>query len=274
MPVYQLLPAPPQVLSSYARGGRTGGPRAELVPLRDLAGGMVAPDVYGPLEALDAEILRRGGDPRITDLFRVAAIQARARGRYDRWVASGKPRPGSPGFDAQTMKAAFVALPGKSGHNGARSVDVDTGSLAFPVPPDRQIDLLWECAAATGWTPIIAKPTEGASESWHIDCRAELAGIYDRLGYESWALSGALLVGQAGAWQSDAATAQALLHRAGFDVGAIDGAPGRKTTLGAAAALGLASQVQGTAALLSPDGLAKLAALPWSAVTRWTAPRG
>lgn len=262
---FALAAAPAGVVSSYTRDGRTGQARALCIPLSQAGGGLVAPDVAAGLLALSEAVLARRGDFRVTDCHRDAAVQARARARYDTWVAAGKPAPGTAGWVASTMKAAFVALPGKSGHNGGRSIDCDTGALRFSgVAADRQIDVLWECAAATGWTPVIGKPTEGAAESWHFDYRGELQGVYDRLGYEQWALAGAVLVGHAGTWQSPARAVQALLQRAGYDIGEIDGAPGPRTRAGITAALGTTSAADVLRAAEHGDwcGLDRLAASP------------
>lgn len=253
-----------EILSSYDAKGDTGGPRAELVPLRARVGGAVAHDAAPALLAFCDAILAKGGDPRVTDAHRSADTQAKGRRRYETWIAAGKPKPGTSAFDKVTMKAAFVSVPGKSGHNAGRSVDLDVGSVRFPgVAADRQLDVLWECALATGWTPILRAPTEGAAESWHFDMRGELSGIHDRLGYESWALAGALLVGHAGAWQSDVRVVQALLHRVGEDVGAIDGILGPRTTRGVVARLGLVVADADRTLRTAPGTLiAPLAALP------------
>ena len=172
-------------------------------------------------------MLLHGGDFRITELHRDLAVQTAARKKYDTWVVAGKPKGAA--FDSKTMKAAFVAQPGRSGHNAGRSLDVDLASLKFPgVPANRQLDTLWEIAKPLGWVPIIKEAKEGASESWHFDMVGELAGVKARLGYEMWALCGAILVGH-GDLSSYDATVQALLCRAGYNIGSIDGAAGAKT---------------------------------------------
>jgi hypothetical protein len=154
-------------------------------------------------------------------------------------VKAGKPKPGTSGFNAATMKAAFVAAPGRSMHNAGRAIDVHLGMLNFPgVPADKQLDRLWELAIPLGWTPIIKSADEGASEAWHFDFFEDIKGVYDRLGYEQSALCGALLVGH-GDLTSYAAVVQALLSRAGFNLGAIDGVAGAKTLTALATALGM-----------------------------------
>jgi hypothetical protein len=132
------------------------------------------------------------------------------------------------------MKAAFVALPGRSFHNAGRAIDVHLGVLKFPgVAADKQLDRLWEIARSCGWDPIIKAPDEGASEAWHFDHYGELSGVLKRLGYEQAALCGAILVGH-GDLSGFGAELQALICRAGFDIGKIDGDVGPRT-LGALA---------------------------------------
>lgn len=135
------------------------------------------------------------------------------------------------------MKNAFVAAPGRSGHNAGRSIDVHIQMLKFPgIPADKQLDKLWEIAIPLGWKPIIKSADERASESWHFDYPGELTGVMSRLGYEQWALCGALLVGH-GDLQGFPAVTQALLCRAGHNIGKIDGDIGPKSIAALAAAL-------------------------------------
>lgn len=193
------------------------------------------PEVAPAILALVNAILAAGGDPRITELHRDLAVQTALRHRYDAWVTAGKPTGAA--YNPTTMKNAFVATPGRSGHNAGRSVDIDTGSLKFKgVTADQQLDTLWALAKPLGWSPIIKAPTEGASESWHFDFHGELQGVMDRLGYEQWALCGAVLVGHGDLGGFDAIL-QALLCRAGFDIGKIDGAAGAHTIAGLTKAL-------------------------------------
>jgi hypothetical protein len=240
MAVVPLVSVDPSIASSYDRAGKTGGPRANLTALARLGkAGICTADTAAALLALSNAVAARGGDFRVTELHRDVAVQKAARAKYDRWVAAGKPKPGTAGFDAATMKAAFVAAPGRSGHNAGRSIDVHLGALAFPgVPADKQLDVLWECARPLGWEPIIKSADESASEAWHFDFVGDLAGVKARLGYEQWALCGAILVGH-GDLSSHAAQLQALLVRAGHDIGKIDGAAGAKTFAALATALGL-----------------------------------
>jgi len=246
------------VASSYQKSGGTGGARATLTPLASLGkAGVAAPDMAKALLALHGAVREAGGDLRITECHRDIAVQKAARAKYDAWAAAGKPKPGTPGFDAKTMKAAFVAAPGRSGHNAGRSIDVHLSELKFPgIPKDKQLDMLWECAMPLGWKPIVKAPDEGASEAWHLDYPGELKGVMDRLGYEQWALCGAILVGHGDLSGYDAEI-QALLCRAGFDVGVIDGKIGNKTKAALAAALNVSEAVAATL-IVSRDPSAKL----------------
>jgi len=222
------------ILSCYGKKGGTGGLRSDLIPLYTMKAGVCIAEAAAALKKLHDAVLLRGGDFRVTELHRDIAVQTAARKKYDNWVAYGKPAPyvdgkPNPKFDAKTMKAAFVAQPGRSGHNAGLSIDVDLASLKFPgVPADKQLDVLWEIAIPLGWVPIIKEAKEGASESWHFDYHGELQGVFSRLGYEQWALCGAILVGHGDLTNYDALI-QALLCRAGFDIGKIDGQAGMRT---------------------------------------------
>jgi hypothetical protein len=238
MPPVSLVPVDLSIASSYNKSGGTGGPRANLTPLAKLGkAGVAHPEMAPALKALSDAVAARGGDLRITECHRDVAVQKTARAKYDNWVNAGKPAPGSAGWNASTMKNAFVALPGRSGHNAGRSIDVHLSELKFPgVPADKQLDVLWECALPLGWKPIIKTADEGAKEAWHFDFWGELTGVLNRLGYEQAALCGALLVGH-GDLQGFPAVTQALLCRAGFDIGKIDGAIGPKSIAALATAL-------------------------------------
>lgn len=174
---------------------------------------------------------------RVTELYREVATQAAARKRYAAWVAAGKPKLGTAGFNSKTMKADFVAKPGKSMHNAGRAIDVWLEPLRKNLGVE-YLDAFWPIAAKHGFTPVIARPEEGKSESWHFDHRGCWDGVGDNLGYAQMALCAALAVGGAGEWQSDGRVMQALLLRAGWDVGAPDGAVGKRTRAGLSLALG------------------------------------
>ena len=258
-----LVPVDLSIASSYQRSGGTGGPRATLTPLAKLGkAGLAVPEMAVALKALSDAVAARGGDFRVTECHRDVGVQRAARAKYDAWVAAGKPKPGTPGFDAAKMKPAFVASPGRSGHNAARSIDVHLSELKFPVPANQQLDVLWECALPLGWKPIIKSADEGASEAWHFDFPGELTGVMSRLGYEQWALCGAILVGH-GDLTNYAAVIQALLSRAGYDIGKIDGLAGAKTNQALAAALGIdIARIPAILANQDTALYAKLLALP------------
>lgn len=262
--VVSLVPVDGRILSSYRTVGGTGGPRAGLISLCKLGkAGICTADTAAALLALHDAVTAAGGDFRVTELHRDIAVQRKARAKYDAWVAAGKPKPGTPGFDAASMKAAFVATPGRSGHNAGRSIDIDLASLVFPgVPADKQLDRLWEIAIPLGWSPVIKAATEGASESWHFDFWGELAGVKARLGYEQAALCGAILVGHGDLSGYDAEV-QALLCRAGHDIGAIDGKVGARTRSALATALSVSESTAATL-IVSRDAetLRRLLALP------------
>lgn len=250
-----LVPVDATILSSYSKKG-AGGPRSALTPLARLGkAGVCVPEVAIALKKLHDAVGLAGGDFRVTELHRDIAVQAAARKKYDTWVAANKPTGAA--FDSETMKSSKVALPGRSGHNAGRSIDVDLASLNFPnVPANQQLDKLWEIAKPLGWVPIIREAEEGARESWHFDYHGDLQGVFDRLDYEQWALCGAILVGH-GDLSSFDAVVQALLCRAGFDIGKIDGDVGAKTKTALGAAGGLAAWVGKDETLFT-----KLLALP------------
>ena len=233
-----LAPVDPTIASSYDKSGKTGGPRSGLTGLARLGkAGVAHPEMAAALTALSNAVTAAGGDFRVTECHRDVNVQKAARQKYDNWVKAGKPKPGTANWNGNTMKAAFVAAPGRSGHNAGRSIDVHLDMLKFPgVPADKQLDRLWEIAIPLGWKPIIKTADEGASEAWHFDYPGELSGVMNRLGYEQWALCGALLVGH-GDIQGFPAVTQALLCRAGYDIGKIDGAIGPKSIAALANAL-------------------------------------
>lgn len=239
-----LVPVSPDILSSYGKDGKTGGPRSNLQVLAKTKMGIAHPEVAPALLALHHAVTKAGGDFRVTELHRDAAVQLAARKKYENWLAAGKPARTSPAYNAATMKSDFVAPSGKSMHNGGRAIDYHVGMTNFPgVPKDKQLDRMWELCKPLGWRPIIKAPDEGASESWHLDYWGELTGVYDRLGYDQGALCGALLVGHAGEWQTYERVVQALLQRAGFAIGELDGAIGPKTLGALATALGVTPDV-------------------------------
>lgn len=266
MPVVPLVPVDPSIASSYDKAGKTGGPRATLTPLLKLAkAGIAVPEVAHALLNLSNAVQAAGGDFRVTELHRDVGVQQAARAKYDNWVKAGKPPASSPAYNSKNMKAAFVAMPGRSFHNAGRAIDVHIGLLKFPgVPADRQLDKLWEVAKSLGWSPIIKAPNEGESEAWHFDYYGEIAGVLRRLGYEEAAKCGAILVGHSGDCQTFPHTVQALLQRAGFDIGKIDGDIGPKTLNALTVALGLQTPDAAKNVVSAKDEsvYAKLLALP------------
>jgi len=201
---------------------------------------------------------------RVTELFRLTATQAAARKKYENWLAAGKPAARSATFDSKTMKNAYVAVPGKSMHNAGRAIDVDISTLQ-KIFGKEYLDAFWPVAAKHGFTPIIAKPEEGKSESWHFDHRGSWDAVGDHYGYEAMAMCAALVTGQAGEWQSDSRLMQALLLRAGFDIGEPDGVVGKRTLKALTLALGEKYQSTYPTVAKILEGLRKL-----SATATWT----
>lgn len=203
--------------------------------MSERAGGRFAPDSAAALLALHQAVAGAGGKLRITDGFRDLAEQAAAREKYLRWVAAGKPARSSPTFDDETMKAAHVNPPGRSFHGAGRAIDVDLAALQFPgVAADRQLEVLWEFAKSTGWQPIISEPRMGVAESWHFEHYGEWAPVLDVLPNPTVAMCACLDVGQGeGALTKPRERfVQAQLHRAGYDVGDVDGDLGPNTFAG------------------------------------------
>lgn len=266
MSVLPLIPVDASILSSYDRSGKTGSANRDgLIPLAQLGkAGIAIPAVAAALIALANAVTEAGGDFRVTELHRDVGVQRAARAKYDAWVHAGKPSPGSAAFNSKTMKAAFVALPGRSFHNAGRAIDVHIGVLNFPgVAADKQLDRLWEIAKSIGWSPIIKAPNERASEAWHFDFYGDLAGVLHRLGYEETAKCGAILVGHSGDCQTFPHTVQALLQRAGYDIGSIDGVIGPKTTNALISALGVSAEAARTIIQSQDESIyATLVALP------------
>jgi hypothetical protein len=151
-----LVPVSPAILSSYGKDGKTGGLREGQQLLANTKMGFAHPEVAPALLALHEAVSAAGGDFRVTELHRDVAVQQAARSRYEFWCAKNKPKPGTKEFDPKTMKSDFVALPGRSNHNGGRAIDFHVDMLNFPhVPKDKQLDKMWEICIPLGWTPII-----------------------------------------------------------------------------------------------------------------------
>lgn len=226
-------------------------------PLVDVLGSnaRATPDAAGALVELGVAIDARGGQMRVNQALRDYEMQAQFRADY----LAGKGPPAQP--------------PGDSVHEGGRAFDLSTvidergqGGLRFPVPSDRQIDVLWECARPLGFRPVIDRPDETKVERWHLDYWGPWEPVRARLGYAAAARCAILDLGASGdgprAWGVERAMAMALqaqLHRAGYDVGALDGLIGKRTTA-ALVACGAGATCRDPAALY---------ALPSSA-TRWS----
>ena len=146
-------------------------------------------------------------------------------------------------------------------HNGGRAIDVDVNTLKAAYGKE-YLDAFWPVAARHGFTPVITRPEEGKSESWHYDHFSCWTAVRDRLGYEHAGMCAAVVVGQAGEWQGDDRVLQALLLRAGFDIGEADGAWGARSEKALKLAIG-GSRKDNFAAIS-----AALRALPYSA--NWT----
>lgn len=235
VPRVQFVKVHDRIMSSYP----IGAAREDLKPLSELDSGVMAPGASKGLTKLAKAINDAAGDFRVTDCYRDPATQAAARQKYINWLNAGKPEPGSPEWDGETMKKDFVAEPGYSFHNAGRAIDIHIEALQFPnVPADKQLDKLWEIARPLGWRPVIKDPTEGVSESWHFDYMGVWTKTYDVLGYKEAAMCAGLDVGSDVYLRSPERALQAQLHRCGMNVGSVDGYVGKKTRDGLAA-LGL-----------------------------------
>jgi hypothetical protein len=264
-PRTKLVDVDKSILSSYGPGGTDISiPRSQLKSLVSINVAKMAPDAAAGLLALHTAVLAAGGDFRVTDCFRSVDQQKAARQKYDNWIAAGKPAPGSPGWDAKTMKNAFVAVPGRSNHNAGRAIDVHLAALRFPgVAADKQLDKLWELAIPLGWSPIIREADERASEAWHFDFLGCWKPVQVRAGYESAAVAAAADVGN-GETDSGWRRVQGQLHRAGYNVGTVDGLAGNKTK-GALAASGFKGDLNSIASVVAyVDGLKDSATTIWN----------
>jgi hypothetical protein len=159
-------------------------------------------------------------------MTRTCAEQQPLFDKYKRWVEAGKPEK----YDSNVMTNVVACEPGRSGHQGGISVDVNTFKCFPAAPADQQVDLLWKTGKPHGWRPIIDQPDEARSERWHYDQHQTWLSVHDKLGADAAYYCSALDVGQAGKWQSDEALLQALVLRAGINIGKPDGQIGPKTS--------------------------------------------
>tara|TARA_Y100000310_G_C20504000_1_gene725472 strand:- start:16 stop:732 length:717 start_codon:yes stop_codon:yes gene_type:complete len=196
----------------------------------------MVPDAAAALLQLHARVDELGGTLFVSDCYRSPEVQGKARKKYERWLAAGKPSPRSAEYDKTTMKGAFVSRPGRSNHNAGRAVDLDHMHAApDDVPRNEKLDWLWDVAIPLGWKPIIKSPREGQSEAWHFDFLGPWQVVRDRLDYGQTAMCGVLDHGGGEdlydrAWER---WVQAQIHRAGPDIGDVDGWFGRMTKAGA-----------------------------------------
>jgi D-alanyl-D-alanine carboxypeptidase len=198
------------------------------------AGGKMIPAAAEALLKLHQAVTAAGSTHRISDCFRSYDQQKAARAKYDKWKAAGSPT-SPPAFNSTTMKKDFVALPGFSNHEAGIAIDAAVSQLAFPnLPANKQLDKYWELAIPLGWTPIIKEATEGASESWHFDYWGEWRRVKNVFGYSIASMCAHLDIGITCYGDDADKLLQSQLHRAGIDIGPIDGMIGTKTKAGAA----------------------------------------
>lgn len=175
-------------------------------------------DTYDALFGIAADVAKKGGKLVLSDLFRSYDMQAQSHQDY---VAK--------------RKKAFSPPPGGSLHEAGRAFDLDLSAIKI------KLEDFWKIAAKYGVYPIISKPTPGASEAWHFDCRGSHQSVYqyyqDKKGdnfapYKAMSVSAILAIGvhvdDFGNNQAQAAI-QAGLIRLGQTIGNIDGQIGRKT---------------------------------------------
>ena len=206
-----------------------------LAPLAGLRAGYLVQEAADALAALHDACAADGGTLRVSDCLRSIEDQAKARKKYENWLAAGKPSRGSSAFDAKTMKAAFVSRPGRSFHCTGRAVDLAHMQAApDSVAQNLKLDWLWERAKPLGWRPIIKTADEGKSEAWHFDFLGPWAPVLDRIGYEQTAICGVLDLGlgEDVFARAEERWIQAQLHRVGQDVGDVDGYLGKNTYAG------------------------------------------
>lgn len=176
------------------------------------------PDTKAALIEIGEEVEAKGGKFYLSDLFRSYDMQMQSHLDF----ASGR-------------KKAFSPPPGGSMHEAGRAFDMDLDKMGM------KLSEFWKIAAKHGFSPVIAKPTAGVSESWHFDCRGSHQLVYDYYksgkgtnlkAYTAMAASGILSIGVKVDFfktNQSAAAIQAGLIRLGFELGNIDGDVGQKT---------------------------------------------
>jgi hypothetical protein len=185
------------------------------------------PDTKAALMALAADLTVKGGELRLSDLFRSYDMQLQAHLDH----VSGK-------------KKAFSPAPGGSMHEAGRAFDVDLGALRVSLAE------FWAMAKLRGVVPIIDQPKASISEAWHFECRGSHQLVFDDYASRSnrnfkparaMAVSAILAIGQTVndlRGKDEAARIQSALIRLGKPVGNIDGDLGPKSRA-ALKALGL-----------------------------------
>jgi hypothetical protein len=160
----------------------------------------------------------RGGNLRLSDLFRGRDLQQRA---HTDWLAG--------------RKRAYSPPPGASMHEAGRAMDIDLGAIGV------DLGSFWTIAAAHGFTPVIDTPDSRLPEAWHFDHRGSHQLVYDYVKsgkagpkqspYKQMAVSAILAAGIPidGVNDPEIGAIQSGLIRLGEDPGPIDGVLGSRT---------------------------------------------
>ncbi len=175
-----------------ARGGKERQPdgsfwpfdllrtEAKIAPRRKASRGTVI-----DMLEVDRVWRERGhGGLRVTDPWRDPAIQAASRELWENWKRAGSPAPGTAGFNAKLMKAAFVAPMNESGHPWGGAIDVDVHAMCDD--RDDRLAEFWDVAKLYGFTPIISEPHVDQSEAWHFDHFGALAAVRELYRGSKW----------------------------------------------------------------------------------------
>lgn len=179
---------------------------------------LCTPDTKLAIEGVVHDLRSLGHELRLSDLFRSYDMQKQAHLDY-----------------VEHRKKAFSPPAGSSMHEAGRAMDIDLSSIGVPLAR------FWEIASARGFQPIIPKPVQGASESWHFDFPGSHKNVYQYVlsgksgaigkPYAHMARSAILALGVHVDAMADQAAAQlqAALIRLGFDPGPIDGVIASRT---------------------------------------------
>jgi len=190
--------------------------KGALLPVEALGvASQVTHSMLGALVELDLAVRGSGGTLLITELWRSWGQQAAAR--------KAKPTLANP--------------PGRSFHQAGAATDLDVKNLNFKgVSKDKQLQKLWDLALPIGFHPVISKPDLSLPECWHLQLYGkdwESASKH----ISSFELAKAMIL-DVGCWDPSESTEivkrmfiQSQLIRLGhYDVGAIDGIIGNKTS--------------------------------------------